>query len=65
MPNPDTGKLAYTPEEAAQAIGRTRTRVYELIANGELPIRKDGNRTLILRDDLANYLENLPKAGKA
>lgn len=52
--------LAYSPNEAAKAIGHSRTRVYELIASGQLRAKKDGRRTVILHAELERYLAELP-----
>lgn len=40
-------KLAYTIPEACHAIGLSRSKIYELIAQGRLERRKIGKRTLI------------------
>lgn len=53
-------KLALSPSQAAEAVGLGRTRIFELIRTGQLKARKSGRRTLILSDDLKNYLERLP-----
>lgn len=50
-------------EEAAAIAGIGRTVVFELIRDGSLPARKIGKATKVLRRDLMNYLENLPRAG--
>lgn len=47
--------------EAAQAIGVSRSRLYELLATGEIPGRKLGKATVILRDDLERYIAGLPE----
>ena len=52
-------KLAYRIDEAVKASGIGRTKLYEAIAAGQITTRKCGNRTLILRRDLAQFLENL------
>jgi excisionase family DNA binding protein len=41
---------------SATLIGISRSSFYLLIARGEIPIAKVGNRTLILDDDLRTYL---------
>lgn len=38
-----TDKLLYRPTEAADAIGVSRARAYELIANGTLPSIRIGS----------------------
>lgn len=48
--------------EASAAAGIGRTKLYEAIADGRLMARKLGKRTLILRDDLRQFLAALPPA---
>ncbi len=38
-----------------------RTKIYEHINKGQLLARKNGRRTLILKEDLEIFLQNLPK----
>ena len=52
-------KLAYGIDEAVDAIGVSRSKLYELIASGELKIVKLGRRTLILRAELERFLKSL------
>jgi excisionase family DNA binding protein len=40
-------RLAYSPEEAAEALGISRHLVYDLLRTGQLRSRKAGNRRLI------------------
>lgn len=39
----------------------SRSRLYELLATGEIPGRKLGKATVILRDDLERYIAGLPE----
>ena len=48
--------------EACTIAGIGRTKLYEAIADGSLKARKLGKRTLILRDDLRQFLAALPPA---
>jgi len=52
-------KLLYRAQEAADCLGLSRTKVYELIQSGILPaVRVDGCRR-VRRDDLRAYVESL------
>jgi excisionase family DNA binding protein len=51
---------ALSISEVCTAVGVGRTKIYEAIANRDLKARKIGNRTLILKDDLRQFLESLP-----
>ncbi len=53
-------KLAYTIAEAVDQGAGSRTVVYEAINAGTLKAKKRGKRTIILADDLIQYLEALP-----
>lgn len=55
-------KSAYTINETIQEIGIGRTKLYQLIKAGELTPRKIGKKTIILSDDLQEFLRNLPEA---
>jgi excisionase family DNA binding protein len=50
-------------EESADVSGIGRSKLFELIAQGALPARKVGKKTIILRGELMTFLENLPRAG--
>lgn len=53
-------KLALTLEEATALSAVGRTKLYTAIERGELRAKKDGRRTMILRADLVEYLNNRP-----
>lgn len=53
-------KLAYTIDEAVDQGAGSRTIVYEAINAGTLKAKKRGKRTIILADDLTQYLKSLP-----
>lgn len=46
--------------EACAVAGISRTKIYESMADGTLVARKYGKRTIILRDDLRQFLAALP-----
>ena len=49
--------LAHSIPNAAARIGLSRSRLYELIGGGEIPVIKIGGRTLIGDDDLRVFLD--------
>lgn len=53
-------KLSYRPEEACAAIGVRTTKLYELIKMKKIRAKKDGRCTIIPRQALVDYLNNLP-----
>ena len=57
-------KLAHTIAEFAQLSGLSRSFIYERIKERELPVRKAGRRTLILREEGEAWLAKLPIAGQ-
>jgi excisionase family DNA binding protein len=46
--------------EACAIAGISRSKLYELIAAGDLVARKLGRRRIILRRDLSRFLDALP-----
>lgn len=53
--------LALSIEQVQEISGLGRTKIYELINEGALSARKLGKRTLILKNDLEEFLSGLPK----
>jgi excisionase family DNA binding protein len=53
-------QLLYTIPQCCQMAAIGRTKFYELVANGEIPVRKVGKRTLIAASDLRAWVERLP-----
>lgn len=49
--------ISYSVREAARIIGLGKTKLYELIKAGRLPIVKIGDRTLVRRCDLEALLD--------
>lgn len=56
-----TETLAYRVSEVARLIGVGRSKVFELIKAGDLPARKLGGATVILRSDLIAFLDSTPR----
>ena len=46
--------------EAARILGIGRSTLYGLIKQGQLPTRKLGKRTLILKSELETFIDALP-----
>jgi excisionase family DNA binding protein len=53
------GRLLYRPAEAAQSLGLSRTRVYQLMQAGELASVKVGSSRRILAADLETFVQRL------
>ncbi len=49
--------LAYGIEDAADALGLSRSRLYELIAAGEIAVCKVGKRSIIPVAELIGFLD--------
>lgn len=52
-------KLAYSPEEACEALSIGRTVLYDLMRRGEITSIKVGRRRLIPVDKLHEYVDRL------
>lgn len=50
-------RLAYSPAEAAQALGVCRASIYNMIARGDLHVIKLGRSTRIAASELARLVE--------
>jgi excisionase family DNA binding protein len=53
--------MTLRPTEAASLLSISRSRLYELIATGEIRARKSGGATLIERAELERYVDSLPE----
>jgi excisionase family DNA binding protein len=54
--------LLFTIAQSCRIASIGRTKLYELIANGEIPVRKVGSKSLIAGDDLKRWANQLPIA---
>jgi Helix-turn-helix domain len=55
-------KLAYSIPDLRDVVGLSKTKAFEEIASGKLRARKIGRRTVVLAEDLVDYLESLPES---
>jgi excisionase family DNA binding protein len=55
-------EIAISIIEAARRAGVGRSSVYEAIGRGDLKIRKNGRRSLVLVDDLKAWVSAMPEA---
>lgn len=53
-------RLAFSIPAAAEVADTSRSEIYEALKCGALRAKKNGRRTIILRDDLMAYLASLP-----
>lgn len=56
-------KLTYRPEEAAEALGVSRTTIYKEIQAGKIRTFKYGAATLIRRAELERLIDQLDPQG--
>jgi len=59
----ETGRRAHSIAETCALTGLGRDTVYTAIRDGRLVARKLGRRTIIIDDDLRQFLAGLPRAG--
>jgi hypothetical protein len=52
--------ISYSPQGAALATGRSRTRIFKAIKDKELVARKDGRATLLEAEELRRWVRSLP-----
>lgn len=57
--------LLLRPEEAAQVLGISRSRFYELMSAGEVDSVKIGSSRRVTREALEHYVERLVSANGA
>jgi excisionase family DNA binding protein len=56
--------LAVSPTKGAKVMGISRSTLYQLLKDGELPLIKIGTRSLIRIADIENKLAELASRGK-
>jgi excisionase family DNA binding protein len=52
-------QFSYTIDEVCKLSSIGRTKLYQIIADGYLPAKKLGKRTLILHEDLVKFMGGL------
>lgn len=62
---PPGSKLAYTVDEAAQALGLSVATIWAMLKVGELEAKKLRGRTLVPREELERVLSHAPAARAA
>jgi excisionase family DNA binding protein len=65
-PKRDTSSviLALSPDEAAAAVGVSRSRMYWALRRGELTAYRDSKRTLIEPAELQRWIRAMPTRGR-
>lgn len=58
-------RITLAVEEAAEATGLSRTRIFNAIRDGELTARKAGRVTLIEAAELARWIRTFPTRGRS
>lgn len=58
----DNQAIALTINEAVAVTKLSRSELYRAFHRGDLTAKKQGRRTLILRDELIRYMSALPNA---
>jgi excisionase family DNA binding protein len=53
-------QLLYTIPECCRLAAIGRTKFYQLVASGEIPIRKVGKKSLVAAADLKRWADRLP-----
>jgi excisionase family DNA binding protein len=56
--------LAVNPTMAAKLMGVSRSKFYELLSQGELPLIKIGSRSLVRVTDIEKLLASLAARGQ-
>ena len=57
-----SSKLLYRVDEVCEILGLSRSKVYELVANGDIPMLKIGRSARVSRAALEKWLNSLREA---
>jgi excisionase family DNA binding protein len=63
MDTSSTTTTAFTIQQVKARTNLGRDGIYKAIADGRLPAKKFGRRTLIIAADLERFLQSLPRLG--
>ena len=55
-------RAAYSISDTLRLLSLSRTTLYELAKSGQIRIRKVGRKSLVLREDIAGFLDKLSEA---
>jgi excisionase family DNA binding protein len=61
---PQIPRIAMKPDEAAEATGFSRTRIFNAIRDGEMTAHKDGKATIIEVAEIVRWVRSLPTRRK-
>ena len=61
-PTTSGSDLLFSLDQAAEVLRIGRTKMFEILASGDLPTRYLGRRRVVLRADLEAYVAALPTA---
>jgi excisionase family DNA binding protein len=53
-------QLLYTISQCCRLAAIGRTKFYQLVASGDIPVRKVGKKSLVAAADLKRWAEQLP-----
>jgi hypothetical protein len=56
--------IALAIEDAPQAVGVSRTRIFQAIRDNEITARKAGRSTIVEIDELKRWVKSLPVKGR-
>lgn len=58
-------KIGYTIQQACEATGIGRTKMYEYIHDGLVKPKKSGRNNIFTHDELVRLINSLPDSGRA
>ena len=61
----ETGQLLWSIPEVVKALSLSRSKIYQLIARGDLPTVRIGRSVRVRSTDLGKWVESLEDSGSA